>query len=136
MPSAPSDTNRDVTTTNGAAHSSGRRWRRLRNNTETSERKQKVAKTFHGLESHVEYQEVMKTEINVACSLVASGLSITYIALQMVDTLIKRDVDVSKTTCKTHIKLAVDNDGIAVSPPKKRLVVLCHRALRRRSRQQ
>jgi hypothetical protein len=99
-------------------YSRGRRWRRLRNDTDTSERKQKVAKTFHGLESHVEYQEVMKAKMHVACSLVASGLSVNAAALQMFDTLSKKDVDVSKTTCKTHIKLAMDNDGVTVSRKK------------------
>jgi len=70
------------------------------------------------LESHGEYQEVMKAEINDACFLVATGLSANVVALQMVDTLSKKDVDGSKTTCRTYIKLAMKNDGVVVSPQK------------------
>ena len=61
----------------------------------------------------------MKAEINVACSIIASGMSKNDATLRMSDSLRTKDVDISKTTRVKHINIALDNDGEAVSPQKR-----------------
>jgi len=83
---------------------------------EIDSQKRKVSKTYHGLENHLAYQEAMKVEATVACSLVFVGLSMNVTVLQMVDALRAKDVVLSRNTCVAHIKTAIDNGGIGMSP--------------------
>ena len=68
--------------------------------------------------NHLAYQEAMKEEATVVCFIVSIGLSMNVAALQMMDALRTKDVVVSRNICVTHMKTAIDNGGIGVSPQK------------------
>ena len=123
-PSAQVDDDRDVTIVEGNTRrrmlcKGGRRRLREDSDINQSVPKRKFAKSVYGLKIHTVYQEVMKAEINVACSIIAGGMSKNAAALRMLDSLRTKDVDILKTTCVKHINIALDNDGEAVSPQKR-----------------
>ena len=106
-----------------------RRARSLRTSTGTIEvgssslPSNKLRRLFKGASSHLEYQELIKETATSAASLYlsssASGESSTSMAKvvkQMQDSLTTAGVEVCDTTCYTHVKKAIANIGIAVSP--------------------
>jgi hypothetical protein len=83
----------------------------------------KLRRLFKGASSHLEYQELVKETAASVASLYllrsASGessISMAKVVKQMQESLTTASVEVCDTTCSTHVKKAISNKGLAVSP--------------------
>jgi hypothetical protein len=92
--------------------------RRPRNPNDIDSRQRRFPKACHGLENHLVCQEMMKAKATVASAFVSAGISMNVVAFRMMDSLRAKDIEVSKNTCITHIKNAINNGGMGISPQK------------------
>ena len=86
----------------------------------------KLKRQFKGASNHLEYQETVKE----AATIVAlkfqsskqisddSAVSFNTVLREMQVDLAAKGIEICKTTCRTHVKNALNNDGIGLSPQK------------------
>jgi len=81
---------------------------------------------FKGASNHLEYQEMMKEDPTVAARKFRSSqqisddstISFNTVLPEMQVDLAEKGIEICKTTCRTHVKNALNNNGIGLSPQK------------------
>ena len=82
----------------------------------------KLQRPFKGAVSHLYYQECLKEAATVAALKYTtsgeSNVSGNAVVREMQASLATLNIEISKSTCWTHLRAALTNNGVAVSPQK------------------